>query len=85
MDINNQSLGSMIMFDANDLNYIDNNLVEIAYCHNFGLNGSKRRSDGTPRKCRWYSPSTYEFVKNNDLDKLDDLSDTILIILAVRE
>ena len=26
MDINNQSLGSMIMFDANDLNYIDNNL-----------------------------------------------------------
>lgn len=26
MDLNNQSLGSMVMFDANDLNYIDNNL-----------------------------------------------------------
>lgn len=29
MNENNQSLGSMVMFDANDLNYIDNNLESL--------------------------------------------------------
>lgn len=66
-------------------NYIDKDLIEIAYNHNFGLGGSKRRADGSPRKARWYSDKTYEFVKKNDLDKLDDISDTVLIILAVRK
>lgn len=65
-------------------NYIEKDLVEICFNDAFGQDSSKRRKDGSIVQCRWYSKELYDFLKNNNIDKLDDLSDTILMMLTVR-
>ena len=32
--------------------------------------------------CRWYSQNTKKFVQDYDIDKLDDIADSLLIVLA---
>lgn len=32
--------------------------------------------------CKWYSQNTKKFVQNYDIDKLDDIADSLLIVLA---
>lgn len=72
---NNKVLGSQYVAE----NFIDKNKVMICYQSNFGKNGCRRKKDGSVPHCRWYTDKTYKFCVDNDLDKLDDLSDTILM------
>lgn len=60
---------------------IEQEKIKIVYLskQSFGENGSKRR-DGKVRISKWYSDETTKFVTKYNIDKLDDIGDTILMI-----
>lgn len=64
-------------------NYLDKDLIKVEYQNNFGLHSSKRGKDGKIHLCRFYSENTKNFVQKYDIEKLDDISDCLLMLLYV--
>ena len=76
---NNKILGAQYVFS-----HFFGNIV-IKYNDGFGVNTCKRKVGGGVSECGWYKQikGLWEFVQKHDLDKLDDISDVILMIYFV--